>query len=229
MSRFIDLSHVVYDGMPGLSLACPDGSVRQGTAHVGSWLNRDEMSEILKGQASFEVSELSLLPAPIGTYIDSPFNRFPDGRDISELTLDDLILPGLTLDLRDHPVAEPVPPSALPENENIDGTALLFNFGWDRYWGSTAPAAYPYVSTELAIRAADRGASLLGFDTGNADGPGHLGHPVHTELLCRDVLIVENLTRLETLHGKRFRFFAVPLKVQDMASMPMRAFAEVLE
>jgi arylformamidase len=228
MSRFVDLSHVIYDGMPGIRLKRPDGTVQEGTARIRTWLGREAMSDLLQGQAAFEVTELSL-PTPIGTYIDSPFNRFAEGRDISELTLDELILAGVVLDLREHRAGEPVPASALPADADLKGAAVLFNFGWDRHWGTPGYYDdYPYISTELAARAADRGAKLLGFDTGNADGPGILAHPVHTDLLARDVLIVENLTKLDSLHGSLFRFFAVPIMARQVASMPMRAFAEIL-
>ena len=96
MSRFVDLSHVVHDGMPGIRLKRRDGTVQEGTARIRTWLGREAMLDILEGQAAFEVTELSL-PTPIGTYIDSPFSRFAEGRDISELTLAELILPGVVV------------------------------------------------------------------------------------------------------------------------------------
>lgn len=65
------------------------------------------------------------------------------------------------------------------------------------------------------------------MDTLNADDSRDLARPVHTELLARDVLIVENLRNLDLLHGLDFRFFAVPLKARKVAAMPVRAFAEV--
>jgi kynurenine formamidase len=227
MSKFVDLSHVVHDGMPGIRLRRPDGSVQEGTARIRTWLSREAMAECLNGEAAFEVSELSL-PTPIGTYIDSPFNRYPDGRDISELTLDELILPGIVVDLRQHPPGTPAPASVLPAQADLANAAVLFNFGWDRHWGTDAYAPYPHIATELARDAADRGARLLGFDTGNADGPGMRAHPIHTEMLARGVLIVENLTGLDHLHGKSFRFFAMPIKGRGLASMCVRAFAELL-
>jgi kynurenine formamidase len=227
MGRFVDLSHVVEDGMPGISLQRPDGTTQDGTARIRTWLSREAMSDILRGEASFEVSELCL-PTAIGTYIDSPFNRFPGGRDISELTLDELILPGVVFDLRGHPPDRPVPASLLPAGIDISGADVLFNFGWDRHWGAHSEDDYPFVSIELASRIADGGAKLLGVDTGNADGPGMLAHPVHTMLLARDILIVENLRNLDALHGKPFRFFAIPIKGRRLASMSLRAFAELL-
>jgi kynurenine formamidase len=227
MSRFVDLSHVVHDGMPGISVRRADGSVQEGTARIRTWLSREAMSQVLNGEAAFEVSELSL-PTPIGTYIDSPFNRYAEGRDISELTLDELILPGVVIDLRGHAPGPPAPAGVLSAARDLQNAAVLFNFGWDRHWGADAYATYPHIATELARAAADRGARLLGFDTGNADGPGVAAHPVHTEMLARGVLIVENLTGLDRLHGKPFRFFAVPIKGRGLASMSVRAFAELL-
>lgn len=226
MGGFVDLSHVVEDGMPGIRLRRPDGTTRDGTARIRTWLSREAMSDILRGEASFEVSELCL-PTAIGTYIDSPFNRFPEGRDISELSLEELILPGVVLDLRAHPPDRPVPPSALPAGIDLKGAAVLLNFGWDRRWGEASEDDYPYVSMDFASTIAEGGAKLLGVDTGNADGPGMLAHPVHTMLLARDILIIENLRNLDALHGKPFRFFAIPIKGRRLASMTIRAFAEL--
>jgi kynurenine formamidase len=226
MATFVDLSHVIEDGMPGIRLRRPDGTMQEGTARVRSWLSREAMSKLLQGEASFEVTELQL-PTAIGTYIDSPFNRYPDGRDISELGLDDLIMTGIVVDVRGQPLGQPVPADAVAGSLDVKGAAVLFNFGWDRHWGADSGDTYPYIAPELADSLADRGARLLGFDTGNADGPDVPAHPVHTRMLARGVLIVENLMNLDALHGKRFRFFAIPLKARRAASMPLRAFAEI--
>ena len=61
----------------------------------------------------------------------------------------------------------------------------------------------------------------------NVDDTRDPARPTHTRLLARDILIVENLTGLAALHGRRFRFFAVPIKARRTASMPVRAFAEL--
>ena len=72
------------------------------------------------------------------------------------------------------------------------------------------------------------GARLVGVDTVNIDDSRDPARPVHTLLLKNEVLIVENLTGLEQLYGKAFRFFAVPWKAKKAASLPVRAFAEIL-
>ena len=51
--------------------------------------------------------------------------------------------------------------------------------------------------------------------------------PAHTLLLRNGIFIVENLRSLASLHGKTFRFFALPLAVEGATSFPVRAFAEI--
>ncbi|MHA2347105.1 MAG: cyclase family protein, partial [Candidatus Hodarchaeales archaeon] len=55
----------------------------------------------------------------------------------------------------------------------------------------------------------------------------NLSRPAHTKLLSKEIFIVENLTNLESLYKKKFRFFAVPIKVVSAAALPVRAFAEI--
>jgi len=227
MSRFVDLSHLVEQGMPGIRLRLPDGTLKEGGARIGSWITREESAATLGGLAAFEITEMHLV-TPIGTYVDSPFNRYPEGRDIADLTLDELILPGVALDLRGSEPERPVGPEALPPGLEVAGCAVLFNFGWDRHWGTPAYRRYPHVDPVLADLLADRGARLLAFDTGNADAADAPAHPLHTAMLAREVLIAENLTGIERLHGHAFRFFAIPIRGRGVGSMTMRAFAEIL-
>ena len=52
---------------------------------------------------------------------------------------------------------------------------------------------------------------------------GRSERPAHSRLLKNEILIVEDLRGLEALHGKAFRFFAMPLPVRGAASMPVRS------
>ena len=228
MSRFVDLSYRLDETTPPLALRLPDGSLQRTGVELSLWMDRATSEKALGGAASFEISAVSF-PAPIGTYIDSPHNRWLGRRDISELALEDVILPGVILDMRGRGEDEIVGADALPATlPDVAGAAVLFHFGWDKHWQTPAYDRCPCIGPDVAERLADAGAKLLGFDIPNADGRRTPAHPVHSHLLGRDVLIVENLHSLEQLHGRRFRFFAVPLKVHRATSMPLRAFAELL-
>ena len=224
MARLIDLSHPLDASTPRIRMTLPTGETRQGGLDVEVLVSRQESASIHKGEASFQMVRVSF-PGPTGTYMDSPFCRWPERRDIGQLTLDELILPGVVVDARGLVAGQAL--EELPQPVDVQGAAVLFNFGWDRLWGQPEYRRWPHVAPALADRLLAAGARLFGFDTPSADGNGVSSHPVHSNALARDVPIVENLRGLDALHGQRFRFFAIPLAVRGATSMPLRAFAEV--
>jgi kynurenine formamidase len=173
---------------------------------------------------SCEVTEARFVTS-IGTYLDAPFHFDPDGADISELRLDQVVLPGALVDAR--PVAlsgGPLPP-ALLDGLDIMGRAVLFLTGWSVYWGSDRYYSHPFVSRSLAEELRRGGAGLVGIDTLVIDDPGDPSRPAHTCLLRAGVLIVENLRGLDQLAGRPFTFVAAAAKVARAAAFPVRAFA----
>lgn len=87
--------------------------------------------------------------------------------------------------------------------------------------------SYPFISKELIDLLIDQRVKLVGVDTVNIDDSRDLSRSAHTSFLKNEILIADNLTNLESLHGKNFRFFAVPLKGKRVAAMPVRAFAQI--
>ncbi len=227
MAEFIDLSHDFEDNMPGFKLKNEDGTVTQFTAKIHPFLTHEETRTKYQGGCSFEITEMSFQTS-VGTYLDSPYHRYPDGRDISEIRIEEVILPGTIIDLRGRKAFESVGVQAIPEKRTLTDKAVLFNFGWDRYWGSEEYQAYPFISGDLIRFLVKAGVKLVGVDTVNIDDSRDLMRPAHSLLLKNEIFIVENLTNLDRLHGKDFRFFAVPLKGRRVASMPVRAFAEIM-
>jgi kynurenine formamidase len=164
----------------------------------------------------------------VGTYLDSPYHRYPEGRDISEIEIEEVILPGVTIDVRGRDASESVGIEAISDALDLSRKAVLFNFSWDRYWGSEEYHTYPFISKELIKFLIEADVKLVGVDTINIDNSKDLSRPAHSLFLKNEILIVEKLTNLHKLYGKNFRFFAVPLKAKKAASMPIRAFAEIL-
>ncbi|MEM6528904.1 MAG: cyclase family protein [Chloroflexota bacterium] len=222
---FVDLAHDLYDGMPGFKFKDDAGQIIQYTAHVKSFLTHEESNPKFKGLAEFEITELNMHTS-IGTYLDAPFHRFRDGRDVSQLRLDELILEGVCIDARNMSSWQAFDLNQLPDVDMV-GKAVLFCFGWDTHWGDETYFSYPFLSLEVLRELIRRGVSMVGVDTVNIDDSRDLNRPAHTLLLRDEIFIVENLTNLEPLIGKSFRFFAVPIKVRGGAAMNIRAFAEL--
>lgn len=226
MSGFVDLSHEFANAMPGFRMKDRNGAWTEFTARIRPFLTHAESKPNYDGKASFEITEASFQTS-LGTYLDAPRHRFADGADISELPLETLILDGIVIDVRHARPDRPIGRHELPASAGLKGKAVLFNFGWDRHWGSENYYTYPFVDRDALLHLRASGIALFGVDTLNADDPADLERPAHSWFLRSGIHIVENLAGLDMLHGKEFRFFAIPLKVKEAAAFPVRAFAEI--
>ncbi|NHJ85441.1 MAG: cyclase family protein [Asgard group archaeon] len=228
--RFIDLSHIFEDSMPGLKIKNDNGTYITYSAKIHPLLTHEQTKPKYQNKASFEITEMTF-PTSIGTYLDSPYHRFPDKRDISQIDLEEVILPGIVIPIHNKAPLELVNLDDIKDDissQDISKKAILFNFNWSKFWGTEQYYDYPSISEDLIKYLIQKKVKLVGVDTVNIDNPKNLSRPAHTMFLEKEILIVENLTNLETLIGKNFRFFAVPIKGKRVAAMPIRAFAEIL-
>jgi arylformamidase len=253
----IDLSHEFYDGMPGFRYKNDDGSVTAFDVSIKPFLTHTQTRPRYQDKAEFEITEFHF-HASMGTYLDAPYHRWKEKRAIGDLKLDEVILEGVVVDVRGErngersdvrsvrnarrnvPLRAEAERSGVPlraEGErsgvrsvlpDVRGRAVLFNFGWDTFWETPQYENYPFLAREVIEELIARGAKLVGVDTLNIDDTRDPERPAHSRLLENDILIVENLCNLDALHGKEFRFFAVPIKARGAAAMPVRAFAETV-
>jgi kynurenine formamidase len=216
LTRFVDLSHEIEDGMPvfpGLP-----------TPHIGAHLTH-EASREKYDDAEFFLGKVDM-PANVGTYIDSPFHRFSDREDLSQIPLEGIVgLRGVLVDASKAESRELRP--QLPDVD-LRGTALLIRTRWDRNWGTEAYfGAAPYLAEAFAAEIIDRNVGLVGVDSWNVDDTTTRRRPIHTALLDAGIYIVEHLRALDALPANGFRFFAPVIAVRGGASFAIRAFAEL--
>ena len=74
---------------------------------------------------------------------------------------------------------------------------------------------------------AKNGVTLVGIDSFNIDATRDGNRPAHSVLLGHDIPIVEHLCGLGDLPDSGFKFFAVPVKVRQFGTFPVRAFGIV--
>ena len=220
--RFVDLSHAIEDGMPGFRMKNADGTLTEYTAHVRPFLTHEQSRPFYQGKAEFEITDLALQTS-VGTYIDSPYHRHRTKRNIGQIELDEVILPGVVIDVRGRAAWDAVDFAGAALD--LKGRAVLFNFGWDQHWASENYYGYPFLSRAALQLLIGAGVRLVGVDTINIDSSRDPERPAHTWLLDKEIFVVENLRGLDQLHGQTFTFFAVPLRVNGAAAMPIRAFA----
>jgi kynurenine formamidase len=219
MGKFVELNHVLEDGMkayPGLP-----------SPKIGAFLDHEASRAHYAGQAEFYLGRVDMV-CNLGTYLDSPFHRHRDRADLSQIPLERVAgIPGIVLDAASSPDRSIALDCSTSE---LRGRAVLIRTGWDRRWGTDVywePGPFLAAScVDLLIQA---GAILVGVDFWNVDNTEDPSRPTHTRLLAEGILIVEHLCNLSALPRAGFRFSAVPLRIVRGASFPVRAFAEMGE
>jgi kynurenine formamidase len=216
--EIVDLSHVIEDGMttyPGLP-----------GPHICDFWERKSTAGNYDDGSTFQIGKIEMV-ANTGTYVDAPFHRYANGKDLSELPLPSLAdLPGIVVRQpfeRDIAIG-----IAAFEGVDVRGKAVLVHTGWDRHWRTDAYGrGHSFITPEAADWLVANGAALVGIDSNNIDDTRLRRRPVHTKLLGADIPICEHMTGLEQLRGEGFRFSAVPPKVRGMGTFPVRAYAVV--
>jgi len=216
----IDVCHTIHPGMvtyPGIP-----------GPEISDFLSRTASAKSYAGGTTFQIGRITMV-ANTGTYLDSPFHRYADGSDLSQLDLACLAdLPGLVVRAA---AANGSPDRAITAADfaglAVGGKAVLLATDWDLHWRTERYAApdHPYLSADGAQALADGGAALVGIDSINIDDRADLTRPAHSILLRAGIPIVEHLCGLRELPASGFRFFAVPPKVRGVGTFPVRAFA----
>src|SRR6188474_1638129 len=215
MSKLIDLSHTVEHGMITYKgLPAPV---------ISDYLSREDSKTRYAPGTEFHIGRIEMV-ANTGTYLDSPFHRYADGKDVSELPLERLANLGGVVIHADASGGRPVGRTAF-EGRDLRGKAVLVRTGWDAHWRTDQYfEGHPFLTRETAELLAAAGAALVGIDSLNIDDTADLARPAHSLLLAAEIPIVEHLRGLDRLPEAGFRFFAVPVKMKRMGTFPVRAF-----
>lgn len=215
----IDLSHTIESGMITYKgLPAPI---------ISDFLSREQSRKNYSPGTEFHIGKIEMV-ANTGTYLDSPFHRYPDGKDLSELDLRSLAnLDGLVVSCSGAK-ERGIDGRAL-QDLAVEGKAVLFHTGWDAHWRTDDyfRGMHPFLTVSAAEYLAQRGAALVGIDSYNIDDTQTGERPAHSILLAHDIPIVEHLCQLGELPLTGFKFFAVPVKVREFGTFPVRAFGVV--
>ena len=212
-SLLVDVSHTVEHGMITYKgLPAPV---------ISDHLTREESRTRYAPDTEFHIGKIEMV-ANTGTYLDTPFHRYARGKDLAALDLYSVAnLDGIVVRCSDREITE-----TSFSNIDVKGKAVLVHTGWDKHWRTDeySNGNHPYLTEEAATYLAKNAAALVGIDSFNIDATKDGNRPVHTVLLGHDIPIVEHLCRLGDLPDSGFKFFAVPVKVREFGTFPVRAF-----
>lgn len=157
-----------------------------------------------------------------GTHIDAPMHMLAGGKSLDQMPIDQFVGKGCYVKVDGQFKLE-----TLKQADIEPGDIVLFHTGMSDLYGEPAYFKdYPALSEEMANYLVDQKVKMVGFDTASTDNL--KGFPIHKILLAGDILLIENLTNLAPLAGKKFKVYALPLKL-SVDGAPARVVAEIEE
>src|SRR5512143_785060 len=187
---FIDPSHTLFDGLVTYKgLPAPV---------ICDYLSREASRERYAAGTEFQIGKIEMV-ANTGTYVDCPFHRYADGKDLSEVPLDRFTdLTGI-LFRADHRRGLAIDASRF-KGHDVRNRAVLVHTGWDEYWNTDRYFEnHPFLTEDAAVYLRDQGAKLVGIDAVNIDDTRVGSRPVHSALLRAEILIAEHLCNLASV------------------------------
>ncbi len=137
---YIDLSHTIFDGLITYrGLPAP---------HICDYLSREASADNYEEGTTFQIGRIDMV-ANTGTYMDCPFHRYADGRDLSEIHIHEVAnLPGIVISAVGHHAIGPEFFGTI----DLLGKAVLINTGWSVHWNTeTYYSGHPVPTEDAAL------------------------------------------------------------------------------
>lgn len=176
------------------------------------------------------ISELHMV-VHTGTHVDSPRHFYSDGPAFQDIPLERLMGPGVVWRIN-KPLCGLIEPADLEALEPTiqPGDIVVIDTGAQARAGKPDYDLHPFLSVAAADWLVEKQTKLLAIDTPTPDAPlerrpTNFDWPVHRALLRAGVLIVEQVTNLSALAGRRAEFQFCCLNIVDCDGSPARVLA----
>lgn len=210
--KIVDLSHTVSSNMPVYP------GTEQPILRTGCSID----------EAGFLEKKITMY-SHTGTHIDAPAHLIKNAKTLDMLAIEHFYGTGFMLNF-ENDKSKTIDISSLEpygkEIEKID--FLLIHTGWSKHWGAEEYFSnYPVLSIEASRWLSEFSLKGLGLDTISVDDSETDDYPVHKSFLNKDIIIIENLTKLLHLPESTFNFSCFPIKFEDADGSPVRAVAYI--
>jgi len=186
-----------------------------------------------------------------GTHLDAPIHFAEGRRAVDEIPVEQLMGPGVVVDVRtacaadrDHRVTVAELEAWEAEHGTIpEGAIVLLDTGFARFWpdrerymgtaergaGAVPLLHFPGLSEEAARWIVERPIAAVGLDTPSIDCGQSQFFEAHRVLFEADVPALENVANLDQLPPRDFHVIALPMKIGAGSGAPTRIVAIVPE
>ncbi|MBN2412797.1 cyclase family protein [candidate division KSB1 bacterium] len=223
--KIIDLTHLISEGIP----VWP-GDPRLKIETVSDFKND-----------SFYMNNISM-SEHTGTHIGAPMHFYPFGADVSELSVNDMIIIANKINIKNHTVKnadylltvkdilkweethDPLPAECL----------VLIETGWSKYWDNPniyfgfkhEAMHFPGISLEaIMFLVEERKIKGIGIDSASIDGGKSMDFIINRYCSESNIYHLENLTNLNQVNESGFLVFIGVLPIKRGSGSPCRVVA----
>jgi len=155
-----------------------------------------------------------------GTHIDAPSHMIEGGKCLGDFGVDVFVGSAKCIDVTAGYSIEDCKDANIEE-----GDIVLLKSGMSaHYYKPEYFLNYPVMTREFADYLVAQKVKMVGLDTCSADNAE--GFPIHIKLLGNEILIIENLTNLDSLPVQGFTLYALPINL-NLDGAPARVIARV--
>jgi kynurenine formamidase len=208
MERIIDLTHPISQGMP----------VYPGTE-----------APVLKTECTIEnigfLEKKITMVSHTGTHMDAPAHLIKDAITLDKYPVTQFYGRAFVINLSGIKGDKIRLQDLEPYKDKIAKVDfLVLQTGWSRNWGMEDYFIdYPVLSQDAAEWVSKFSLKGIGLDTISADKIDTVLFPVHKFFLGNKMVIIENLTNLDSLPSDQFTFSCFPMSFEDADGSPVRA------
>lgn len=192
-------------------------------------LNVEEVhkSTIRRSDIWYIIQRLTM-SSHVGTHIEFPYHHLKTGKTAADYPLErlvgDAVLFNFTHKRKDEEITrEEIEASGVDVRK---GDIAIIYTGMQALWNTPQGHDRPVLSVEATrYLVVDKGIHTIGTDATGLEVRGTDHQPVHQLLFSHDVAMIESMTNLDKLSGKRFSIFILPLMIEGMDACPVRIVA----
>ena len=209
--RVVDLTHTIKEGM----------SVYPGT-------EPPEMRVVNTLAEHGFIETMLNIVSHTGTHMDTPGHLLENRIMLDDVDVSFFVTKALVINASDIKPGQLIPMDYVnkvkDKADKVD--TLLFRTDWDKNWGDEKKyfGEYPVIDHDIVKYVIDTKKKSVGFDVMGIDPMSDSALVRHKMLFnAMDIMIIENLTKLEQCGSEIFLFAALPLKYRNADGAPTRA------
>ena len=175
---------------------------------------------------SFQETEINMY-SHVGTHIDAPAHMLRNGPCLDYFSVEHFIGDATILDFSDGKAQVIDVDSLKPYEEKIKNVEfIIIKTGWSKYWGNKKYYEdFSFLSEESAQWLSQFNLKGIGIDALSIDGIESTTFAIHKILMSKNIIIIENLTNLDSISKEYFILSIMPLKYKNADGSPVRAIS----